>query len=141
MWSLRSFLCLPMGVSCIYALMFTSLRKKAEEIQGKYTCFNAILSEHPTLAFSHRGHVLIRQNLQEQAQDSLDIMLLWLFFIVLMYMTLKLAGESGEMYMFHTLALLKMDLVKFVSRVQNLKLTTSISGNLNPLNVEVPADV
>ena len=43
--------------------------------------------------------------------------------------------------MFHTLILLEMYLVKFVSSLQNLKLTTSTSGNLNPLNVEVPADL
>uniref|UniRef100_A0A8C6CR49 Uncharacterized protein n=1 Tax=Moschus moschiferus TaxID=68415 RepID=A0A8C6CR49_MOSMO len=151
MWSLKSFLCLSMGVSCVYALMFTSLREKAEEIQGKVLC---------------GGHFLIWQNLQEQAQDWLEIPLLWLFFIVLMYVTVKLTGESGEsrvqtpaalqghsfgslrrkkvktsseeVYMFHTLTLLEMDLVKCVSRVQNLKLATSTSSNLNPLNVEVP---
>ena len=44
-------------------------------------------------------------------------------------------------YMFDTLTLLEMYLVKFVSSVRNLKLTTSTSGNLNPLNVEVPADL
>ena len=86
-----------------------------------------------------------------------------------MYVTVKLAGESGkskmqtpaacqgrsfgslrrkkekssseEDYMFRTLILLEMYLVKFVSSVRNLKLTTSTSGNLNPLNVEVPADL
>ena len=42
--------------------------------------------------------------------------------------------------MFHTLILLEMYLVKFVSSVWNLKLTTSTGGNLNPINVEVPAD-
>ena len=40
--------------------------------------------------------------------------------------------------MFDTLILPEMDLVKFVSRVWNLKLP--IGCNLNPLNVEVPAD-
>ena len=40
--------------------------------------------------------------------------------------------------MFDTLILPEMDLVKFVSRVRNLKLP--IGGNLNPLNVEVPSD-
>ena len=44
-------------------------------------------------------------------------------------------------YMFNTLTLLEMDLVKFVSRVWNLKLTMATGGNLNPLKVEVPADV
>ena len=86
-----------------------------------------------------------------------------------MYVTVKLAGESGkskmqtpaacqgrsfcslrrkkekssseEDYMFHTLILLEMYLVKFVSSVWNLKLTTSTGGNLNPINVEVPADL
>ena len=43
--------------------------------------------------------------------------------------------------MLNTLTLLEMDLVKFVSRMQNLKLTMATSGYLNPLNVEVPADV
>ena len=40
--------------------------------------------------------------------------------------------------MFDTLILLEMDLVKYVSRVWNLKLLTS--AKLNPANVEVPAD-
>ena len=42
-------------------------------------------------------------------------------------------------YMFDTLILLEMDLVKCVSRVWNRKLLTSV--NLNPANVKVPADV
>ena len=33
-----------------------------------------------------------------------------------------------------------MDLLKFVSRVWNLKLAMATSGNLNPPNVKVPAD-
>ena len=41
-------------------------------------------------------------------------------------------------YMFDTLILLEMDLVKCVSRVWNLKLLTG--PNLNSANVEVPAD-
>ena len=95
--------------------------------------------------------------------------MLCLLFIVLIYVTVKLSGESGkskvqipaarqgpsssslgrknekssseEDYMFHTLILLEMYLVKFVSSVWNLKLTTSTGGNLNPINVEVPADL
>ena len=43
--------------------------------------------------------------------------------------------------MFDTLILLEMDLVKFVSRVWNLKLTMATGGILNPLKVEVPTDV
>ena len=52
----------------------------------------------------------------------------------------KEKSSSEEDYMFHTLILLEMYLVKFVSSMRNLKLT-STSGNLNPLNVEVPADL
>ena len=81
MWSLKSFLCFTMDVTCVYALMFPSLRDKAEEIKGKMLC---------------GGHFLILQNLQEHAWDWLEITLLWLFFIVLMYVTVKLAGQSGE---------------------------------------------
>ena len=92
-------------------------------------------------------------------------MLLWLFFTVLTYVTVKLMGESGESnvqtpacqggsfgslgqkkkkaspdkdYMFTILTRLEMDLVKFVSRVWNLKLATATCSNLNPPNVEVP---
>ena len=39
-------------VTCVHALMFTSLRDKAEEIQGKMLCGR---------------HFLIQQNLQEHA--------------------------------------------------------------------------
>ena len=52
----------------------------------------------------------------------------------------KVKTSSEEVYMFHTLTLLEMDLVKFVCRVQNLKLAMATSGNLNPPNVKVPAD-
>ena len=41
-------------------------------------------------------------------------------------------------YMFDTLILLEMDLVKCVSRVWNLKLATATCSNLNPPNVDVP---
>ena len=49
--------------------------------------------------------------------------------------------SSEEDYTFHTLTLLETYLVKFVSSVRNLKLTTSTGGNLNPLSEEVPADL
>ena len=45
-------------VTCVHALMFTSLREKAEELQGKKLC---------------RGHFPIGQNLPEHAQDWLEI--------------------------------------------------------------------
>ena len=85
-----------------------------------------------------------------------------------MYVTVKLAGENGdsniqtplarqgssfgfqgkkkkktspnEDCMFDTLTLLEMDLMKFVSRVWNVKLAMSTGGNLNPDIVEVAAD-
>ena len=43
-------------------------------------------------------------------------------------------------YMFNTLTLLEMDLVKFVSRVQNLKLARATSGNLRLPKFKVTAD-
>ena len=70
-----------MGVTCVYALMFTYQREKAEELQGKVLC---------------RGNFLIWQNLSEHAQDWLATRLLCLFFIVLMYVTVNLAGDNGE---------------------------------------------
>ena len=39
---------------------------------------------------------LIWQNLKEHAQDWLATRLLCLFFIVLMYVTVNLAGDNGE---------------------------------------------
>ena len=84
-----------------------------------------------------------------------------------MYVTVKLAGENGESNiqtplahqgcsfgfqgkkkktspnkdcMFDTLTLLEMDLMKFVSRVWNVKLAMATGGNLNPDIVEVAAD-
>ena len=43
-------------------------------------------------------------------------------------------------YMFGTLTQLERDLVKFVSRVQNLKLATVTGDNRKGSNLEVPAD-
>ncbi|KAM9668114.1 protein FAM209-like [Dama dama] len=152
MWSVKWFLCFSMAVTHVYALMFTSVREKAEELKSQVLC---------------GGHCLIQQNQPEHAQDWFKIVLLGLFFIVLMYVTVELTGESGESnvqtpparqggsfgslgqkkkkaspdkdYMFATLTQLEMDLVKFVSRVRNLKLAAATCGNLNPPNVEVPA--
>ena len=70
-----------MAVTHVYALMFTPLREKAIELQSQMLC---------------GGHCLIQQNQPEHAQDWLKILLLRLFFIVLMYVTVKLTGESGE---------------------------------------------
>ena len=109
-----------------------------------------------------RGNFLIWQNLPEQAKDWLEITLFWLFLVVLMYVTVKMARESGEGNVqtplahqggsfrsprkknktaspdkdsvLYTLTLLKMDLVKFVSSVRNLKLAMATSSNLDCLN-------
>ena len=43
-------------------------------------------------------------------------------------------------YTFDTLIQITMDLVKFVSRVQNLKLTRATGGNLNLPKFKVTAD-
>ncbi|XP_052519437.1 protein FAM209-like [Budorcas taxicolor] len=153
MWSLKWFLCLSTGVTYVFALIFTSLREKAKELQGKVLC---------------RGRFLIWRNLPEHAQNWLEITLFWIVLTVLMYLTVKLAGESGysnvqnspahqgtsfcsprrkmekaspnKDYMFQTLILLTMDLVKFVSSMQNLKLTTANGSYLNPSNADVSVD-
>ena len=65
---------------CLHLNVYFSW-EKAEELQGK-----VLWGEH----------FLIWQNLPEHAQDCLAITLFWLFFIVLMYITLKLAGACGE---------------------------------------------
>ena len=153
MWFIKWFLCFSMALTYVYASMFTSLREKAEELQEKVLC---------------GGHCLIQQNQPEHAQDWLKTMLLGFFFIVFMYVAMEFTGESGECnvqtspaceggsfgslgqkkktaspdkdYMFATLTQLEMDLGKFVSKVQNLKLAMVSCSNLNPPHVEVPAD-
>ena len=52
----------------------------------------------------------------------------------------KEKSSSEEDYVFHTSTLLEMDLVKFVSRMQNLKLSRATGGNLNLPKFKVPAD-
>ena len=154
MWSVKWFLCFSIAVTCVYAMeLFTSLREKAEELQEKMLC---------------GGHCLVQQNEPEDAEDWLTTMLLGLFFIALMYVAMKLTGESGECneqtppaceggsfgslgqikemassdkdYMFATLTQLEMDLGDFVSKVQNLRLAIESCSNLNPPDDEVPAD-
>ncbi|KAI4544947.1 hypothetical protein MJG53_020160 [Ovis ammon polii x Ovis aries] len=49
----------------------------------------------------------------------------------------KEKASSNKDCMFNTLTLLKMDLVKFVSSVQNLKLAMATDSNFNLPNVEV----
>ncbi|KAF5920913.1 hypothetical protein HPG69_007533 [Diceros bicornis minor] len=153
MWMLKWFLFLPLCLSCGYAFMFSSLRDKVREPQGKVPC---------------GGHFRIRQNLPEHAQGWLGSKWLWLFFVIVMYMILKLRGDSEKSkeqnppglrgcpfrsplkknqnappykdYAFNTLTQLEMDLVKFMSKVRNLKIVMATSSNLKIQNSEALAD-
>ncbi|XP_004430304.1 PREDICTED: protein FAM209B [Ceratotherium simum simum] len=153
MWMLKWFLFLPLCLSCGYAFMFSSVRDKVREPQGKVPC---------------GGHFRIRQNLPEHAQGWLGSKWLWLFFVIVMYMILKLRGDSEKSkeqnppglrgclfrsplkknqnappykdYAFNTLTQLEMDLVKFMSKVRNLKIIMATSSNLKIQNSVAPAD-
>ena len=81
MRTLKWFLFFPLCLSCGYAFMFSSLRDKAREPQGKVPC---------------GGHFRIRQNLPEHAQGWLGSKWLWLFFVVVLYMMLKFRGDSEK---------------------------------------------
>lgn len=81
MRTLRWFLFLPLCLSCGSAFMFSSLRDKAKEPQGKVPC---------------GGHFRIRQNLPEHTQGWLGSKWLWLIFVVLLYVILKFRGDSEK---------------------------------------------
>ncbi|XP_012501293.1 PREDICTED: protein FAM209A-like [Propithecus coquereli] len=151
MRTLKWFLFLPLCFSCGYAFMFSSLRDEANEPQGKVPC---------------GGHFRIRQNLPEHAQGWLGSKWLWLFFVFVLYVILKFRGESeknkeqnppalrgcslrsplkrnqnaspSKDYAFNTLTQLEMDLVKFVSKVRNLKVAMATGSNLKLPSSEVP---
>ncbi|NP_001107172.1 protein FAM209B precursor [Sus scrofa] len=153
MRSLKWFLFLPLCLSCGYAFMFSSLRDKAKEPQGKVPC---------------GGHFRIRQNLPERAQGWLGSKWLWLVFVIVLYVMLKFRGDSEKSkeqspgglrscsfrspvrknqntapskdYAFSTLTQLEMDLVKFVSKVRNLKVAMATGGHLKLQHLEAPAD-
>ena len=64
-------------------------------------CLNVYFSEresgrNPVEDALRKALFLIWQNLKEHAQDWLATRLLCLFFIVLMYVTVNLAGDNGE---------------------------------------------
>ncbi|XP_020760796.2 protein FAM209 [Odocoileus virginianus] len=146
MQSLKWCLFLPLCLSCGYAFMFSSLRDKPKETQGKVPC---------------GGHFRIRQNLPEHTQSWLGSKWLWLIFIVVLYVILKFRGDSeknkvqtpptlrgctfrppgrknaslNKDYAFSTLTQLEMDLVKFVPRVHNLKLTIATGGHFRLQNL------
>lgn len=61
--------------------MFSSLREKGKEPQGKVPC---------------GGHFRIRQNLPEHAQGWLGSKWLWLSFVIVLYVILKFRGDSEK---------------------------------------------
>ncbi|KAB0345313.1 hypothetical protein FD754_022239 [Muntiacus muntjak] len=90
-------------------------------------------------------------NQPEHAQGWLGGKSYWLFLLLLLFMILKFPGDNdkskkkkkaspGKDYMFGTLTWLERDLVNFVSRVRNLKLTMVTCGNHKCPNLEVLAD-
>ncbi|XP_004484676.1 protein FAM209 [Dasypus novemcinctus] len=155
MRTLKWFLFLPLCLSCGCAFMFSSLREKPKEPQGKVPC---------------GGHFRIRQNLPEHAQGWLGSKWLWLFFVIVLYVILKFRGDNekskdpnptglrrcsfrGQLkknqntspgkdyaYAFNSLTQLEMDLVKFVSKVRHLKVAMATGSSLKLQNTEVPAD-
>ncbi|XP_007953781.1 protein FAM209A [Orycteropus afer afer] len=153
MRTLRWLLFLPLCLSCSHAFMFSSLREKGREPLGKVPC---------------GGHFRIRQTLPEHAQGWLGSKWLWLLFVVVLYVVLKLRGDSeknkdqnppalrgcslrsplkknqnaspNRNHAFSTLTQLEMDLVNFVSKVRNLKATMATSGRLKLHNADLLAD-
>ncbi|XP_058988834.1 protein FAM209-like [Mustela lutreola] len=152
MRTLTWFLFLPLCLCCGYAFVFSPVREKVKEPQGKVPC---------------GGHFRIRQNLPEHAPGWLGSKWLWLFFVVVLYGILKFRGDSEKIkqnpsalrgcsfrsplrknqnaspnkdYAFNTLTQLEMDLVKFVSKVRNLKVAMATGTGLKVQNLEVPAD-
>ncbi|XP_066243532.1 protein FAM209A [Saccopteryx leptura] len=146
-WFLLLTLCLP----CSYAFMFSFVKEKVKEPQGKAPC---------------EGHFRIRQNLSKHTQGWLSSKWLWLFFVVVLYMILKFRGGSEKSkernppgfrgcsvcippkktappskdYALNTLTQLEMDLVKFVSKVRNLKVAVAAGSNLRVPNLEMPVN-
>ncbi|XP_076969459.1 protein FAM209-like [Tamandua tetradactyla] len=153
MQTLKWFFFLPLCLSCGSVFMFSPLSDKAKEPQGTVPC---------------AGHFRIRQNLPEHTQGWLGSKWLWLFFVVVLFVVLKFQGGSEKSkdlastglrrcsfrtplkknqnaspnkdYAFNTLTQLEMDLVKFVSKVRNLKAAMAAGSNLKLQSAEVPAE-
>lgn len=81
MRTLTWFLFLPLCLCCGYAFVFSPVREKVKEPQGKVPC---------------GGHFRIRQNLPEHAPGWLGSKWLWLFFVVVLYGILKFRGDSEK---------------------------------------------
>ncbi|XP_008058427.1 protein FAM209B-like [Carlito syrichta] len=153
MGTLKCFLFLPLLLSCGCAFMFSSLKEKAKEPQGKVPC---------------GGHFRVRQNLPEHTQGWLGSKWLWIFFVVVLYMILKFRGDSEKTteqnpsglrgctfrsplkrnqntfpkreYAFNALTQLEVDLVQFLSKVRSLKVTMTTGNNLKLQNLDLPGD-
>ncbi|XP_075384590.1 protein FAM209-like [Tenrec ecaudatus] len=153
MCTLKWLLFLPLCLSCSYAFMFSSLKEKAPEVQGKVPCGR---------------HFRTRQELPEGTQSWLGSKWLWLFFVVLLYVVLKLRREGEKTkdqnpsgprgcpfrspqkkiqstspskdYAFNTLTQLEMDLVKFVSKVRELKDSVASPSSLKAQQGDLPLD-
>ncbi|XP_002747750.3 protein FAM209B [Callithrix jacchus] len=155
MWTLKRFLVLLLCLTCSYAFKFSSPREKTNEAQRKMPC---------------EEHFRIRQNPLEHTQGWLGKIWLWLLFVVVLYVILKCLGDSGKrkeqsppglrgcQYQnplkknkkaspdkdcaFNTLNQLEVELVKFVSKVRNLKVAMATGGgsNLKLRRSERPAD-
>ncbi|XP_031999238.1 protein FAM209B [Hylobates moloch] len=155
MWTLKWSLVLLLCLTCSCASMFSSLREKTSEPQGKVPC---------------GGHFRIRQNLPECAQGWLGSKWLWLLFVVVLFVILKYQRDSeknkeqsppglrgfpfrtplkknqnASLYkdcVFNTLNELEVELVKSVSKVRNLKgaMATGSGSNLKLRRSEMPAD-
>ncbi|XP_070330340.1 protein FAM209-like [Odocoileus virginianus] len=143
-----------MCVSSFCAFVFFCLRDDTIELPGMVPCGR---------------HFRIQQNLPEHDRGWLGSKLHWFFLLVVLFVIQKFPGDSDEStvqtppalrggslgssgkkekkaspnkdYMFDTLIQLEMDLVKFVSRVQNLKLAMATGSNLSLPSFEVPADI
>ncbi|XDB66388.1 hypothetical protein ABFV05_020004 [Capra hircus] len=90
------------------------------------------------------------KNQPEHAQGWLGSKSHWVFLLLVVLVILKFPGDSDKGkkkkaspdkdYMFGTLTQLERDLVNFVSKVHNLKLTAATTGNRKCPYIEVPAD-
>ncbi|EDL06608.1 mCG2577 [Mus musculus] len=150
---LRWCLFLSLCVSCACAFMFSSLREKTKESPGKVPC---------------GGHFRIRQNLPENAQGWLGNKWLWLFVAIMIYVMLKFRGDGenkeqhppglrgcqlrsppkkaqnispSKDFTFNTLTQLEMELVKFVSKVRNLKVSMATNSNSRQQVPESPTNL
>ncbi|XP_004620255.1 protein FAM209 [Sorex araneus] len=152
MWTLTRLLGLSLCLAGGCAFMFSPLRE-SKEPQGKAPC---------------GGHFRTRQSLPDHAQSWLVNKWLWVLFVISLYVLLKIRGDGEKCsepvspsvqacslrcpsrkpapltpprdYAFNTLTQLEMDLVKFMSKVRNLKLVMATGRGLKHHCPEGPTD-